>query len=271
MGDKQQTVYLRTLWRALTILGGKDELCGALGVVARELDSWLDGRREPPVDIFLKAVDIVTIPAGPLPQHPATTRAEALARQSRKLMGDSLRAVERSRAIRAARGLTRAEMPRVRRFLDGWFDAGQRAAMLRAALDAALEAGYARMGNLQLHEGNGLHIVVQHGFETPFLEFFACVSDGRWACGSAGSNAQRTVIEDVATDYRFAGSAGATVMEAAHARAVQSTPLIGVNGCVLGVLSTHYREARIPTGVDFQVMDRIAHRAAFWLQQETVS
>ena len=60
-------------------------------------------------------------------------------------------------------------------------------------------------------------------------------------------------------------------MEAAQARAVQSTPLVGVSGCVLGVLSTHYPEPRIPPDADFGVIDRIAHRAAFWLQQTTVS
>jgi len=271
MGDKQQTVYVRTLWRALAISGGKEQLCRALGARMQELELWLDARREPPVEIFLKAVDILSAPATVRPTHAAAARAETLAREARRLMGDSMRAVELSRAIREARGPTRAEMPRVRRFLDGWFDAGQRGAMLEAALDAALEAGCAEMGNLQLHEPDGLHIAVQHGFEPPFLEFFACVRDGQWGCGSAERTAFRTVIADVATDHRFAGTEGAAIMEAAQARACQSTPLIGVNGCVLGVLSTHYPEPRIPPDADFAVMDRIAHRAAFWLQQETVS
>lgn len=269
MGDKQHSVYVRAMWRALAILGGKEELQRRLGAPMREVDAWLEGRREPPVDVFLKAVDIVSFPTRP--SHPAAARTERLARRSRELIGESVRAVEASRAIRAARPRTIDEMPCVRRFLDAWFDAGEREPMLNSALDAALEACSAPMGNVQLAEPDGLHIVAQHGFDAAFLEFFACVRGAQWACGSAKRLGERTVIPDVAADFRFAGTAGAAVMEAAHARAVQSTPLIGADGCVLGVLSTHYPEARIPPEADFAVMDRIAQRAAFWLQQSTVS
>jgi hypothetical protein len=269
MERAQHTVYVRTLWRALTLVGGRDELCRALGVVLHELEPWLDGRREPPVDVFLKTVDILSLPTEPGPANPAAARAERLTRESCKLLGESVRVVEESRAIRAAREPTREA--RVRRFLDGWFDADQRSPMLEAALDAALAAGWATKGNLQLQAPDGLYIVAQHGFEPAFLDFFACVHDGAWACGSAKRLAQRTVIADVAADYRFAGTEGAAVMEAAHARAVQSTPLIRVSGCVLGVLSTHYPERRIPAEIDFAAMDRIAQRAAFWLQETTVS
>jgi hypothetical protein len=271
MGGKLQTVYVRTLWRALEILGGKEELCRALGVAMRELELWLDGRREPPIDMFLKAVDILSRPTEPTPPKPIRARAAMLASESRRIMADSMRLTEQSRALREAWGPARAEMPRVRRFLDGWFDAGERAPMLTAALDAALEAGGAPMGNVQLQELDGLHIVAQQGFKPPFLEFFACVTDGQWACGSAERTAQRTLIADVAADYRFVGTAGAAVMEAAHARAVQSTPLVSVSGCVLGVLSTHYPDPRIPLDVDFALLDRIARRTAFWLEQATVS
>src|SRR3954469_23701341 len=130
MEDKQRTVYPRALWRALTILGGKDELCRALGVVVRELDPWLDGRREPPVDIFLKTVDILSLPTQAGPPYAAAARAERLTRESFKLMGESVRVVEESRAIRAAREPTREA--RVRRFLDGWFDPDERSPMLEA-------------------------------------------------------------------------------------------------------------------------------------------
>ena len=56
---------------------------------------------------------------------------------------------------------------------------------------------------------------------------------------------RRVIIEDVETDpgyepYReAAGSAGY--------RAVQSTPLVGRGGELLGVLSTHYRGPRRPS------------------------
>ena len=58
MGDNKTTVYARTLQRAADILGGKEKLRAYLRVPKHRLEAWLDDA-EPPMDIFLKAVDVV--------------------------------------------------------------------------------------------------------------------------------------------------------------------------------------------------------------------
>jgi GAF domain-containing protein len=271
MGDMKQNVYTRALWRALEMVGGKEALRRAMHVPMRELDDWLEGRVPPPMEAFLTAVDIISLPTPRRSPHPATKRVAELKLQTRQLIQASQDAVLEARTLRDAGPPPRDGLPRVRRFLDAWFGPSENEAMLESALGAALEAGDAPMGNVQLQKPDGLHIVASVGFERPFLEFFACVQEGQWGCGSARRLAQRTIIADVANDPRFAGTDGAAVMEAAGARACQSTPLVATTGVVLGVLSTHYREPGIPPAADFAVIDRIARRTAFWLEQASVS
>lgn len=52
------TVYTRTLRRALDTLGGVAQLAAALGVSVVEVEAWLGGL-EPPPAAFLRAIDIV--------------------------------------------------------------------------------------------------------------------------------------------------------------------------------------------------------------------
>ena len=52
-------VHVRTLARATLIAGGVDVLALQLGVDPNILGSWLRGEKPPPVDVFLRAVDIV--------------------------------------------------------------------------------------------------------------------------------------------------------------------------------------------------------------------
>jgi DNA-binding transcriptional regulator YdaS (Cro superfamily) len=54
------TVHARTLKRAAEIIGGEEELARRLIVTPSHLELWIRGLESPPVDVFLKAVDIVT-------------------------------------------------------------------------------------------------------------------------------------------------------------------------------------------------------------------
>jgi hypothetical protein len=53
-------VHVRTLCRAVKIAGGEQQLALRLNVVPSHLSLWLAGLAEPPGDIFLRAVDLVT-------------------------------------------------------------------------------------------------------------------------------------------------------------------------------------------------------------------
>ena len=249
-------VYSRTLQRAARILGGTDVLCRRLKVETAVLESWIAGRGTPPTEVFLRAVDII---------------ASGFASPLERLRVSRL-AIERSTVVLEAirkRGLqSGATIGRVHTTLDylqARFEPSQGADMIGAALDAAIGATGADMGNVQLREPQGLCIVAQRGFDRPFLEFFACVNDTQSACGAALIGGVRTVVADVAGDPLFAGTAARETMLAAEARAVQSTPLVALDGNVVGVLSTHYKACRDFTPRDKDVLNHIARRTAFWL------
>lgn len=53
-------VYARTLRRAVDIVGGEQHLALRLKVKPSHLSLWLRGLCQPPTDVFLRAVDLVT-------------------------------------------------------------------------------------------------------------------------------------------------------------------------------------------------------------------
>ncbi len=53
------TSVTRTLGLALRTLGSRERLAEHLGVSAERLDEWLDGRQEPPIEAYLRALDLV--------------------------------------------------------------------------------------------------------------------------------------------------------------------------------------------------------------------
>jgi len=249
-------VYSRTLQRAARMLGSRKALCERLKVEPAMLDAWTAGRGTPPTEVFLRAVDIIA--------SAFESPVERL-RVSRLAIERSTRVLE---AIRK-RGLHSAATSRrvytALDYLKARFEPHHGSDMIGAALDAAISATGADMGNVQLRAPQGLRIVAQRGFEQPFLDFFACVNDTQSACGAALIGGVRTVVPDVASDPLFAGTASRDVMLTAEARAVQSTPLVAVNGSVMGVLSTHYKACHELTSRDKDVLNHIARRTAFWL------
>ena len=54
-----ESIYIRTLRRAVDISGGAGRLARDFGVPAHQIERWLDGVGEPPIEIFLRAVDVV--------------------------------------------------------------------------------------------------------------------------------------------------------------------------------------------------------------------
>ena len=53
------TVYTKVLHRACQLAGGVEKLAARLRVPVATLFRWLDGEAEPPIPVFLKAVDMV--------------------------------------------------------------------------------------------------------------------------------------------------------------------------------------------------------------------
>jgi len=216
---KGDTTFARTLQRAAALLGGKERLREHLRVAMRELDAWLAGVERPPMDVFLKAVDVIS-----------------------------------------------AEISTPAAFLQRKFAPSERRAMVEAALEAAITATGAEMGNVQLAVPEGLRIVAQRGFGQPFLDFYAVVHDASAAsCGVAKKTRARVVVPDVASSKIFVGTAAEEIMAAAGVRSCQSTPLAGQAGTLYGMLNTHWASPRELGKREAETLDQIASRAAFWL------
>jgi hypothetical protein len=56
----QGELYVRTLRRAAELVGDPDRLALALRVTPSHLALWLHGTEQPPLEIFLRAVDVVS-------------------------------------------------------------------------------------------------------------------------------------------------------------------------------------------------------------------
>jgi hypothetical protein len=65
LSKSRVTVYARTLHRACEMLGGLDALSRHLGVPAATLARWIGGGEPPPLEVFLKAVDVVLLGVEP--------------------------------------------------------------------------------------------------------------------------------------------------------------------------------------------------------------
>jgi hypothetical protein len=218
-------VRARVLHRAAEVLGGKCALRERLRVPMRQLDAWMAEADHLPTQVFLTAVDIINDPPelGPRRSAPDSTP-----------LADFLRAQ--------------------------FSDVGD---MFDLALKAATcETGAAR-GNVQLAHSDGMRIAAQIGFDKRFLDFFSVVRhDTPSSCGRAHGLAKSVVVEDVLNDPIFAGTRACAVMAEAGALAVQSTPLLGTSGEVIGMLSTHYDKPHRPTARELGVIEMIARRAS---------
>lgn len=143
---------------------------------------------------------------------------------------------------------------------------------LNKVLDASIKITGADLGNIQTlnPEGNGLRIVVHRGFKQDFLEHFRHVSlkEGTSACARAAKTGGRLIIKDVEADPEY--TEHRTIARAAGYRAVQSTPLFGANGMLLGMLSTHFREPQIPSELNFRMLDLYALQAANLIERMRV-
>ena len=137
---------------------------------------------------------------------------------------------------------------------------GAEGGLLDNLLNGAMDVMSADMGNIQLLDAdkNTLRIVVHRGFEAPFLAFFSAV-DGldNSACAFALYTAQRIVVSDIAASPFFVGKRSGDVMREAGVRAVQSTPLVGSNGKLKGMLSTHWRAPCKPGAYAFSRLDSL--------------
>jgi len=135
--------------------------------------------------------------------------------------------------------------------------------MLYEILDATIEMHGASAGSVQLYDEEGLCLrtAAQRGFDPDFMYRFKSVRSGDGtACGLALASGQRVIVEDI--EKEPLSSELRVIGRLARFRAVQSTPLISHGGKVLGMLNTHFREARHFSERELRMTDLYARHAA---------
>jgi len=124
---------------------------------------------------------------------------------------------------------------------------------IHVILDDVIALHGAEFGNVQLPLGDELVIAAQYGLPKPFLKSFKRVrKDGGSACGRAFRLGAPVIVADVEKDVAFS----AFVKDARRAgfRSVQSTPFFTRDGCLVGVVSTHFAHAHEPTSIEMHTL-----------------
>jgi hypothetical protein len=138
-----------------------------------------------------------------------------------------------------------------------------RLAIFAEFVDEATAVTGAGMGNIQVvgPATGASHIVANRGFDLPFLNFFAVVrNDCDSACGAALKRAERIIVPDIDQSPIFAGKLSGEVLRAAGVRAVQSTPVFGRAGSLLGMISSHWRSLAAPSDDQLRRLDLMIPR-----------
>jgi PAS domain S-box-containing protein len=135
--------------------------------------------------------------------------------------------------------------------------------VLLSILDMAINVAHADFGSIQLLDPktSTLHIAAQRGLPGSWTDYWASVTDGHGASGTALKRGERVIVEDVEQSPIFTAT-DLDVQRKAGVRAVQSTPLVSVSGQRIGVLSTHLTHPGRPDEHALTLLDMLAHEAA---------
>jgi hypothetical protein len=176
--------------------------------------------------------------------------------------------VLRVRLLPNARAPNAAEAPPVRRIppQDGAARDGTLPLLEKALLECLHGLGACK-GNIQIYDkdAGGLTIRSHVGFGADFLALFRVVTVGKdCACGQALQARERIICQNVFLDNRFRSLRRIFLQEGLSA--VVSTPLIGPNKKVVGMLSAHFARPHQPSEYALGVMDRSLDRVERILQ-----
>jgi PAS domain S-box-containing protein len=146
---------------------------------------------------------------------------------------------------------------------------------LQGGLEEILQSVVALLGadkgHMQLlDEGSGVLRIAAHlGFGPDFLQAFRAVTpENLSAPGRALRSRTRIVIDDVEADSPYEPLL--PVARAAGYRAVVSTPLIGPDGILVGMLSTYFKSAHRPTEQELGNVDLFVRHACDFIRRCTM-
>ena len=135
-------------------------------------------------------------------------------------------------------------------------------------VDAAvtlMRSDYGTMQSLSPECGAGgkLRLLVFRGFDQKTAEDFQWVpAEAPTTCAVALRTKRRIVVPDFEQCDFMAGTHALAAHLQAGVYAAQSTPLIGRNGNLVGMLSTHWRKPHHPSSRELRLLDVLARQAA---------
>ncbi len=138
-------------------------------------------------------------------------------------------------------------------------------ALYEQILEAAISLMRSEMGSIQMlyPERNELRLLAWRGFDPASADFWEWVKvDSASTCGVALTTGERVITPDVETSEFMAGTDDLDFYRLSGIRAVQSTPLISRGGRIVGMISSHWREAHQPSERELLLLDVLARQAA---------
>ena len=138
----------------------------------------------------------------------------------------------------------------------------------KTIMDSAVSLMHSDYGSIQMlfpkrGSGGELFLLEFRGFDPEAAKFWEWVrADSKSTCGVALRDKKRVVAADIANCAFMAGSEDQQVYLHTGIRACQTTPLIGVGGNVVGMISTHWRTPYQPSPEDLLRFDKLAAQAA---------
>ncbi len=139
-------------------------------------------------------------------------------------------------------------------------------------LDAAAAIMRADFASMQMfHSTKGqLQLLAHKNFPDDAAAFWEWVEAGEGStCGQALASAERSIVADIESCAFMAGTDDLKFYRSSGMRAVQSTPLIGRDGRVVGMLSTHWSKPHQPSARELGMFDVLARQAADLIERTT--
>jgi signal transduction histidine kinase len=128
------------------------------------------------------------------------------------------------------------------------------------------------VASVVLLDAQGLH--VRHAAAPHLPESYCRAIDGlpigptAGSCGTAAFLRRAVFVEDIATDPLWASYRHLAL--AAGLRACSSTPIVAMDGRVLGTFAFYYLEPRVPTDGDRELIERATHLAGIAIERAQV-
>jgi len=129
-------------------------------------------------------------------------------------------------------------------------------------LDAAIEIAGAEFGEVRLvdRQTGRLRLVAQRGFPSDWEAYWRSARSG--LCRIALDRRARVVVEDIEASPEMAKLPSTAMLRRVGVRGLQSTPMIGRSGVVMGTFSTHTRSPLRLDAPGLRLLDLLARQAA---------